>query len=192
MRLRPEIALNALIALVIGVNILVLFLIYEDRVSNADATASVVAFETPATTIVSTDVTPPSTGAVEPSPGGSETTGGLASVAAPINAQESLRSALVGVQVQFLQAGVMPATAFELKGSVPGLKLVDGVELSDQSTIGVVTTETTALLVTQGQDGMWYCVASDGTAKVTYFDQGASLDEVGTFSACNASTDGWR
>jgi hypothetical protein len=68
---------------------------------------------------------------------------------------------------------------------------VDGVDRSDQSTIGVVTTETTALLVTQAQDGVWYCVASDGAGRVTYYDHGTTLDEVGSFSACNASTDGW-
>ena len=35
MRVRPEILLNALIALVVGANILVLFLIYEDRTSGS-------------------------------------------------------------------------------------------------------------------------------------------------------------
>lgn len=186
MRVRPEILLNALIALVVGANFLVLFLIYDDRTSG-----SAESVDTP-TALATTTVAPPTTeGSVAPETTPDAQSGSVVAVTASIDARESLRSALVGVQVQFLQSGVMPQTAFELKGSVPGLRLVDGVDRSDQSTIGVVTTETTALLVTQAEDGQWYCVASDGAGRVTYYDHGTTLDEVGSFSACNASTDGW-
>ena len=182
MRVRPEIVLNALIALVLGANVLVIFLILEDRSGRSTAdSAAIPAATTPVSTTIATAAETP------PDPG----SGGAAAGAGAINAQEALRSALVGAQVQFLQAGVMPATAFELKGSVPGLRLVDGIERADQATIGVVTTETTALLVTQGQDGAWYCVAANGADKVTYFGRGDTVEAVARFDACNTSTAGW-
>lgn len=187
MRLRPEIVLNALIALVLGANVLVIVFIFEDR-AGASAT------ETPSDTIAATAPTTLAPAATTVLPETQPTTdpGGAIPLAGSIDAQEALRSALVGTQVQFLQAGVMPATAFELKGSVPGLRLVDGVERADEATIGVVTTDTTALLVTQAQDGTWYCVAANGVEKVTFYGRGETVEEVGRFEACNTSTEGWN
>lgn len=184
MRLRPEIVLNALIALVLGANVLVVLLIFEDR-AGATASGTDAIAVTAATTLAPT-TNPPATDAQT-----NTTAGGNVSATGSITAQEALRSALVGTQVQFLQAGAMPATAFELKGSVPGLRLVDGVERADRATIGIVTTETTALLVTQAQDGTWYCVAANGADNVTYYGRGETVEEVSRFEACNTSTEGW-
>ena len=61
MRVRPEILLNALIALVVGANILVLFLIYDDRTSG-----SAESVDTPTALATTTVASPTSEGSVAP------------------------------------------------------------------------------------------------------------------------------
>lgn len=171
---RAEVVLNLVIAGLVGVNLLIGFQLLT---RGADPTVSAGIRST--TTVVSAPVEPEAPRAEPTTPGAST------------NVQQSLRNAAVTVQTLYLETGALPATAFELERSVPGLRIVDGVGRVVDGTIGYLGTPSSSLLVGTAGEAEWYCIAIDVAGPSIHHGRGAARDDVASFAACRGPADDW-